>query len=30
MFELFDQHSDVRIREGGSLPHWYQPGVSYV
>ena len=29
MFELFDQHSDVRIREGGSLPHWYQPGVSY-
>jgi putative transposase len=29
MFELFDPDADVRIRMGTSLPHWYQPGVSY-
>ncbi len=28
-FELFDRSSDVYIRAGSSLPHWYQPGVSY-
>jgi putative transposase len=28
MFELFDPNEDVRITEG-SLPHWYQPGVTY-
>jgi len=29
MFELFDPRSDVHIKVGSSLPHWYQPGVSY-
>ncbi len=29
MFELFDPDADVRIVMGTSLPHWYQPGVSY-
>ena len=29
MFELFDPDADVRIEMGTSLPHWYQPGVSY-
>ena len=29
MFELFDPDADVRIEKGASLPHWYQPGVSY-
>ncbi len=29
MFELFDPNPDVRIHSGSSLPHWYQPGVSY-
>jgi putative transposase len=28
MFELFDPKQEVHIREG-SLPHWYQPGVTY-
>lgn len=27
-FELFDPFSEVSVREG-SLPHWYQPGVTY-
>jgi type I restriction enzyme R subunit len=29
VFELFDPKADVYIREGSSLPHWYQAGVSY-
>ncbi|MHC4399774.1 MAG: transposase [Planctomycetota bacterium] len=29
VFELFDPEGDVRITAGGSLPHWYQPGVTY-
>ena len=29
MFELFDPNADVCIRDGSSLPHWYQAGVSY-
>jgi hypothetical protein len=29
MFELFDPKADVRITGGASLPHWYQPGVTY-
>ena len=29
MFELFDFEADLRIDMGSSLPHWYQPGVSY-
>jgi len=29
MFELFDPCDEVCIREGGNLPHWYQPGVTY-
>jgi putative transposase len=29
MFDLFDPKEDVCIRQGSSLPHWYQPGVSY-
>ena len=29
MFELFDPKADVRIEMGTSLPHWFQPGVSY-
>ena len=29
MFELFDSEADIRIDTGTSLPHWYQPGVSY-
>jgi putative transposase len=28
MFELFDPKQEFTIREG-SLPHWYQPGVTY-
>jgi putative transposase len=28
MFELFDKHEEFSIRHG-SLPHWYQPGVTY-
>jgi putative transposase len=27
-FELFDAHGELTIREG-TLPHWYQPGVTY-
>jgi type I restriction enzyme R subunit len=27
-FELFDPKGELTIREG-SLPHWYQPGVTY-
>jgi REP element-mobilizing transposase RayT len=27
-FELFDPTGDLRVRRG-SLPHWYQPGVTY-
>jgi putative transposase len=27
-FELFDPKSDYTVRRG-SLPHWYQPGVTY-
>lgn len=29
MFELFDPKAEFCIREGNSLPHWYQVGVSY-
>ena len=29
MFELFDPSSEFRITDGTSLPHWYQPGVTY-
>jgi putative transposase len=29
MFELFDAKAEYCIREGTSLPHWYQAGVSY-
>jgi hypothetical protein len=29
VFELFDPQSEVRIGEGTSLPHWFQPGVTY-
>ena len=29
MFELFDPAAPVHITVGSSLPHWYQPGVSY-
>jgi putative transposase len=29
MFELFDPKADFSIREGSSLPHWHQAGVSY-
>ena len=29
MFDLFDPQGEVRIQKGSSLPHWYQPGVSY-
>lgn len=29
MFELFDPEADVRITTGVTLPHWYQPGVTY-
>ena len=29
LFELFDPNADVRIDAGCSLPHWYQPGVTY-
>ena len=29
MFELFDPKSCFRIRDGGHLPHWYQPEVTY-
>jgi putative transposase len=29
MFELFDQREEFIIRCGSSLPHWYQPGVTY-
>jgi putative transposase len=28
-FELFDPSAEVSIREGASLPHWYQAGVTY-
>src|SRR5215207_1632851 len=28
MFELFDPRGEVTIRQG-TLPHWYQPGVTY-
>jgi type I restriction enzyme R subunit len=28
-FELFDPDADVRI-SAGNLPHWYQPGVTYL
>jgi len=28
MFELFDRKGELTVREG-SLPHWYQPGVTY-
>jgi putative transposase len=29
MFELFDPQGELRISAGSSLPHWYQPGVTY-
>ena len=29
MFELFDPNGELWIDKGCSLPHWYQPGVSY-
>lgn len=29
MFELFDPKTEYCIREGSSLPHWHQSGVSY-
>ena len=29
MFELFDPKADFCVSQGVSLPHWYQPGVSY-
>ena len=29
LFDLFDPKADTRIQTGSSLPHWYQPGVSY-
>jgi len=29
VFELFDPKSEFVISEGGHLPHWYQPGVTY-
>jgi REP element-mobilizing transposase RayT len=29
MFELFDPKDDLLITQGGNLPHWYQPGVTY-
>ena len=29
VFELFDPQGDVQISSGTSLPHWYQPGVTY-
>jgi len=29
MFELFDPQADFVINDGVSLPHWYQPGVTY-
>jgi hypothetical protein len=28
MFELFDRREAYRVRQG-TLPHWYQPGVTY-
>ncbi|MEX2316097.1 MAG: transposase [Pirellulales bacterium] len=28
MFELFDAKQDYSVRQG-TLPHWYQPGVTY-
>ena len=28
-FDLFDPKGDLRITAGSSLPHWYQPGVTY-
>ncbi len=27
-FELFDRKQEFTIRHG-TLPHWYQPGVTY-
>jgi len=29
VFELFDPTDEVRITDGSSLPHWFQPGVTY-
>jgi type I restriction enzyme R subunit len=29
MFELFDPQGDLQISQGGHLPHWHQPGVTY-
>jgi type I restriction enzyme R subunit len=29
MFELFDPLGELNVRCGSSLPHWYQPGVTY-
>jgi putative transposase len=29
VFELFDPKGEVIVREGSSLPHWHQAGVSY-
>lgn len=29
IFELFDPQGELRIAEGNSLPHWFQPGVTY-
>ncbi|MFO0807183.1 MAG: transposase [Gemmataceae bacterium] len=28
-FDLFDPSGDLHVIEGGSLPHWFQPGVTY-
>jgi putative transposase len=28
MFELFDRNQEFNVRQG-TLPHWYQPGVTY-
>lgn len=28
-FELFDPKSEFSINDGGHLPHWFQPGVTY-
>jgi putative transposase len=28
-FEFFDRKGDYAVRRGNSLPHWYQPGVTY-
>lgn len=29
MFELFDPAAEYRVTEGGNLPHWFQPAVTY-